>query len=56
MSDTVNTCGDDCAHRIYRLAHNVMDLQDYSEYMDHVLEEYKVGYDVIVAEFVGSFQ
>ena len=33
-----------------------MDLQDYSEYMDHVREEYKVGYDVIVAEFVESFQ
>ena len=56
MSDTVNTCGDHCAHRIYRLTHNDMDLQDYSEYMDHVRDEYKVGYDVIVAEFVESFQ
>ena len=56
ISDAVNTCGDHCAHRIYRLTHNDMDLQDYSDYMDHVREEYKVGYDVIVAEFVESFQ
>jgi hypothetical protein len=56
MSDTVNTCGDHCAHRIYRLTHNDMDLKDYSEYMEHVKDEYKVGYDVIVAEFVESFE
>ena len=56
MSDTVNTCGDHCVHRIYRLTHNDMDLKDYSEYMDHVKDEYKVGYDVIVAEFVESFE
>ena len=58
MSDAVNTCGDHCAHRIYRLTHNDMDLdlQDYSDYMDHVREECKVAYDVIVAEFLESFQ
>jgi hypothetical protein len=56
MSDTVNTCGDHCVHRIYRLTHSDMDLKDYSEYMDHVRDEYKVGYDVIVAEFVESFE
>ena len=37
------------------MTHNDMDLQAYSDYMDHVREEYKVGYDVIVAEFVESF-
>ena len=33
-----------------------MDLRDYSVYIDHVREQYKVVNDVIVAEFVESFQ
>ena len=56
MSDAVNTCRGTCAHRVYRLTHNDMDLQDYSDYMDHVRDEYKVGYDVVGAEFVELFQ
>ena len=44
MSDAVNTWGDHCVHRIYRLTHNDMDLQNYSDYMDHVRDEYNVGY------------
>ena len=55
MHKEVNTCGDHCCHRIYRLKHNDMDLKDYAEYMEHVREHYGLNYDEIVAEFAEDF-
>ena len=54
-SKSVNTCGDHCAHRIYRLRHNNMDLHDYYCYMENTQEKLKASPDEIVAEFVGTF-
>ena len=37
-SSTVNTCGSHCAHRIYKLKHNNLDLHDYYCYMENAEE------------------
>ena len=56
MSDNMNTCGGRSSNRIYGLKRNDMDLGGYSAYVDHARDERRVGHDVIVAEFVESFQ
>lgn len=55
MSNTVNTCGSHCAHRIYKLKHNGMDLHDYYSYMEGAEEKHNLTADEVVAEFVDSF-
>jgi len=55
MSNKVNTCGSHCAHRIYRLRHDNMDLHDYYGYMEDAEEKLKASPDEVVAEFVDSF-
>lgn len=54
-SSSVNTCGDHCAHRIYRLKRSNMDLHDYYCYMENTQEKLKATPDEIVAEFIGTF-
>jgi len=54
MSNKVNTCGPHCAHRIYRLRHDNMDLTDYYSYMEDAEEKLKATPDEVVAEFVDS--
>jgi len=51
----VNTCGSHCAHRIYRLRHDNMDLVDYFSYMENAEEKLNASPDEVVAEFVDSF-
>lgn len=52
---TINTCGSHCAHRIYRLKYNDMDLHDYSCYMSNAEGRFQANADEVVAEFVDSF-
>ena len=52
----ISTCGAHVAHRIYRFIHNNFDLDDYTNYMNHIRNEYKLSYDEVVSEFVLSFQ
>ena len=54
-SNTVNTCGSHCAHRIYKLKHNNFDLHDYYSYMEEAEERLKASPDEVVAEFVDTF-
>jgi len=54
-SNTVNTCGSHCAHRIYRLQKEDMDLTDYYSYMEEAEEKVHASPDEVVAEFVESF-
>ena len=54
-SNKVNTCGSHCAHRIYRLRHDKMDLHDYYSYMEEAEEKLHASPDEVVAEFVDSF-
>ena len=49
---TVNTCGSHVVHRIYRLKHNNMDLEAYTEFMRSLKHDYGITYDMIVAEFI----
>jgi len=51
----ISTCGAHVTHRIYRFIHNNFDLDDYTNYMNHLKTEYKLSYDEIVSEFVLSF-
>ena len=55
LNSTTNTCGSHCAHRIYRLRHDNMDLHDYYGYMEEAEEKLKANPDEVVAEFVDSF-
>ena len=55
MSKEISTCGDHSTHRIYRLMHNDLDLDEYTSYMKHIKDEYGLTYDEIVAEFVSHF-
>ena len=55
MKSDVSTCGDHCAHRIYRLIHNDFNLDEYISYMKHIKDEHGLTYDEIVSEFVSSF-
>ena len=55
MSSTINTCGSHCAHRIYHLMHNHMDLKDYVQYMERTKAKTGNDYDIIVAAFVNNF-
>ena len=48
----VNTCGNHVCHRIYRLLHDNMDLEEYHKFMKETKEETNSNYDVIVATFV----
>ena len=48
----VNTCGSHVCHRIYRLLHDNMDLEEYHKFMKETKEETNSNYDVIVATFV----
>ena len=54
-SNKVNACGSHCAHRIYRLRHDNMDLHDYYSYMEEAEEKLHASPDEVVAEFVDSF-
>ena len=54
-SKTVNTCGSHCAHRIYRLKHDNMDLDAYYHYIQEAERKFKASADEVVAEFVDSF-
>ena len=55
MNATINTCGHHCAHRIYRLAHDQMDLKDYVELMEELKKSTGNNYDVIVSDFIEDF-
>ena len=55
MAKDISTCGDHCVHRIYRLIHNDLNLDEYTSYMKHIKDEYGLSYDDIVAEFVSTF-
>ena len=55
MSKEISTCGDHSTHRIYRLVHNDLDLDEYTSYMKHIKDEHVLTYDEIVAEFVSHF-
>lgn len=55
LSNTVNTCGPHCTHRIYQLLHNNMDLRDYIEYMEDLKEQTGHSYDIIVSDFVEDY-
>ena len=52
LDDYVNTCGSHVCHRIYRLLHDNMDLEEYHKYMKETREETGSNFDVIVATFV----
>ena len=54
-SKSINTCGHHCAHRIYRMLRNQMDLREYKEYMEHLRDKYRMDYDEVVSEFVQDF-
>ena len=54
LNGTVNTCGSHCAHRIYRLRHDNMDLHDYYGYMEDAEHKLKASPDEVVAEFADS--
>ena len=52
---SVNTCGSHVVHRLHRLMKDGMCLEDYHRYMKSIKEEFNIGYDVIVAEFVNKW-
>ena len=52
MDEYVNTCGSHTAHRLYRLKYDGMTLNDYYNFMKDIKYKNKVGFDIIVAEFV----
>ena len=54
LDNYVNTCGSHVCHRIYRLLHDNMDLEEYHKYMKETREETGSNFDVIVATFVKS--
>ena len=51
----VNTCGSHVVHRLYRLMNDGMSLEDYHRHMKSIKDEFNIGYDVIVAEFVNKW-
>ena len=53
--DFVNTCGPHCCHRIYRLKNDGMTLELYHDFMKSIKQQFDIGYDFIVAEFVREF-
>ena len=55
MNATINTCGHHCAHRIYRLTNDQMDLKDYVELMEELKQRTGNNYDVIVSDFIEDF-
>ena len=54
LDSYVNTCGSHVCHRIYRLLHDNMDLEEYHKYMKETREKTGSNFDVIVATFVKS--
>jgi len=55
MDSNVNTCGSHVVHRLYRLKNENMDLKSYQKFMLKIKDEYNMGYDLIVAEFISKF-
>ena len=55
MNATINTCGHHCAHRIYRLTNDQMDLKDYVELTEELKQRTGNNYDVIVSDFIEDF-
>ena len=55
MDSYVNTCGSHVVHRLYRLNNEKMDLKSYQQFMRTIKDEYNIGYDLIVAEFISKF-
>jgi hypothetical protein len=55
MDSNVNTCGSHVVHRLYRLKNEKMDLKSYQKFMLKIKDEYNMGYDMIVAEFISKF-
>ncbi|MFM7986464.1 MAG: hypothetical protein ACKPKO_44845 [Candidatus Fonsibacter sp.] len=51
----VNTCGPHVVHRLYRLNDDVINLQTYYNYMQHIKDEFGVNCDIIVAAFVNKW-
>ena len=51
----VNTCGSHVVHRLYRLKHQNMDLDDYHNFMLGLKDDFNMTYDMIVAEFIHQF-
>ena len=41
-------------HRLYRLKNQRMDLKSYQKFMLKIKDEYNIGYDLIVAEFISK--
>ena len=54
MDSQVNTCGSHVVHRLYRLKNEKMDLKSYQKFMLKIKDEYNMGYDLIVAEFISK--
>ena len=55
LDSKVNTCGSHVVHRLYRLKNEKMDLKSYQKFMLKIKDEYNMGYDMIVAEFISKF-
>ena len=50
-----NTCGLHVVHGLYRLKNDGMGLQTYYTYTTYIKDEYRVNYDLIVAEFFNKW-
>ena len=51
----VNTCGSHSSYRIYQFVKYSRTLEDYQKHMQDLSKQFGMGYDKIVASFVGFF-
>jgi hypothetical protein len=51
----INTCGSHSAYRIYQFKNYGLKLAEYQKHMANLSKQYGIGYDKIVARFVGFF-
>ena len=51
----VNTCGSHSSYRIYQFLKYSRTLEDYQKHMQDLSKQFGIGYDKIVASFVGFF-
>ena len=51
----VNTCGSHSSYRIYQFKKYGLKLEEYQQHMNNLSKQYGVGFDKIVARFVGFF-
>ena len=55
MKKGVNTCGSHSSYRIYQFKKYGLKLPEYQQHMLNLSKQYGVGFDKIVARFVGFF-